>query len=387
MDALEAMRRRLWVTGLATLASVAGLAGMTAPADAASGQGTAALLLAEHSKGRTLSGQGVKVFAGAPASKDGRTLSLPISNVDPNANASAASEGSLSFKRGKRSISLTGLRFNFTAGTLRGKLGEEEVDVFKLGAAASVNASAGSVALDAAKLRLTADAASALKQKLGLARDLRRDGVGMAWLAAKANPTHEAVKAIVSGAAEWGVLASWRSYVLGQFGPPSSIGTITVEGGATANGDLKEPSGFLGFPAASGSYEKGLYGAPDELALNTQGSVVFAKPGHCIMEVKLADLEIELNGANSGITLDAGYDVDTPAGKTCVPQPPVANADVAFASLDLSTVAPTYSADGKTVTWSAIPATLTAAGSTAFLAGKYPEGQPLDPVTITVGIE
>ena len=32
------------------------------------------------------------------------------------------------------------------------------------------------------KLRLTADAASVLKQKLGLERALRHDGVGMVWL-------------------------------------------------------------------------------------------------------------------------------------------------------------------------------------------------------------
>jgi Htaa len=386
MDALEVRRQRVWAAALTALASVAGMAVVSTPVNAASGEGMAAIVLAEHDRGRTLSGQGVRLRAGAPATKTGRTLTLPISNVDPGATASAAAEGSLTFKRGKRSVALTGLRFNLTAGSLSGNLGGEQLDVLELGAAGSANASSGAVGLDAGKLRLTPEAVSALKDELGLRRALRRDGVGMAWLAAKANPTHEAAKAVSSGVAEWGFLASWRSYVLSQFGPPSSIGTITVEGGATANGDLKEAGGFLGFPAAGGSYEKGLYGASDKLSLSTQGSVVFAKPGHCIIEVKVAGLEIELNGASSKIVLDADYDVDTPAGKTCVPQPPVSNADVPFASLDLSGVTPTYSADGTTVTWSAIPAALSAAGSTALLGGKYPEGQPLDPVTISVGI-
>ena len=278
---------------LAALIALAATAtALAAPAGAATGQGTAAIVFAEHGKGRTLSGQGVKVLAGLPATKDGRTLSLPISAVDPGASASATGEGSLSFKRGKRSVSLTGLRFNLTAGTLSGKLGEEEVDVFELGAMAAVNPSSGSASLDGGKLRLTADAASELKQKLGLVRALRRDGVGMAWLAAKANPAHEAAKPIVSGSAGWGVLASWRKYVLGNFGP-GSVGTITTAGGATASGTLSEAGAFFGFPATGGSYEKGLYGAADKLVLHTQGSVTFAKPGHCIVEVKLGDLELD----------------------------------------------------------------------------------------------
>jgi hypothetical protein len=374
---------------LVALAALAGTAILAAPAPAVSGQGTAEIVLAQHAKGRTLSGQGINVLAGAPATKAERTLSLPISNVDPNANASATSEGWLNFKRGKRAVSLTGIRFHLSAGTLSGNLGGEQLDVFKVAGPATANASSGAVGLVAGKLRLTADAASALREELDLAHALRRDGVGMAWLAAQANPTHEAAKVVTSGAAgvaDWGMLASFRNYVLSQFGPPSSIGTITVEGGATANGNLKETSSFFGFPSASGTYEKGLYGASDRLSLDTQGAVVFAKPGHCIVEVKLSGLEVELNGASSRIVLDSNYDVDTPEGKTCLPQPPVSHTDVDFATLDLSAVAPTYANDGKTVTWSAIPATLTAAGSTAFLAKKYPEGQALDPVTITMGI-
>jgi Htaa len=385
MDAAEAMRLRLWTAGLAAFALMAGVAAMAAPADAASGQGTAAMVLAEHDRGRTLSGQGVKVLAGAPASKSERTLSLPISSVDPGADPSAGSEGSLSFTRGKRAIDLTGLRFNIGASTLSGKLGGEQLDVFKLGAAASVNSAKGSIGLDAGKLRLTPEAGQALRQKLGLPRALRRDGVGMVWLAAQANPTHEAAKSVLSGAADWGVLASWRAYVLGQQGPPMSKGSITVEGGATANGTLSEASGFFGFPATGGSFQKGLYGAADELVLQTQGSVKFAKPFHCIVEVKLADLEVRIDGANSSIALDSDYDIDIPEGMTCNPQPPVTTGDVTFAALNLSGVSPTHSADGKTVTWTAIPATLTAAGATAFGTG-HKAGLQLDPVTITVGL-
>jgi hypothetical protein len=373
---------------IALVAAAAATGALAAPASAAAGQGTTAIVLAEHSKGRTLSGQGVKVLAAAPASKDGRTMTLPVSAVDPGGSASATAEGGLSFRRGKRSVDLSELRFNLTAGSLSGKLGGETIEVFKLDGPASANPSSGNVALDGAKLRLTAAAAGALKQELGLARALRRDGAGMAWLSAKANPTHE-TKAITSGGANWGVLASWRAYVLGQQGPPppSVIGTISTAGGATANGTLASPGAFFSFPAASGSFEKGLYGATDELVLRTQGSVKFEKPMHCIVEVQLAGLEVTLDGAKSSLTLDSRFDIDTPNKVThsCEPNPPLITGDVEFASLDPSGITPAYSADGKTVTWAAIPAELTAAGAAAFGAG-YPAGQPLDPVTITVGI-
>jgi hypothetical protein len=351
------------------------------------GHGSAEIRFAQHDKGRTLSGQGVQVIAAAPAGTNGEFLSLPISTVEPQGAGSATSDGSLRFKRGKRNVLLSGLRFDFSAGTLVGTLGGKEIPVFSLGVAAAVNSTAGSVSLVGGKLRLTAEAATALKQKLGLERALRRDGVGMIWLSGQANPTRTAVP-VASGALNWGVLASWRKYVLG-FQGPGSTGTITTADGATANGTLSEPSGYFGFPGGAGStFERGLYGASDKLVLRTQGSVTFAKPGHCIIEVKLADLIVTLDGASSSLALDSVYDIDKVEGMSCGPVPAVATNDVTFASLNLSGVAPISSADGKTITWSAIPATLTAAGAAAFgLSNQYKEGQALDPVTVTVGLE
>jgi Htaa len=370
----------------ALVAAMAALAVLAAPASAASGKGEAVIVLADHAQGRTLSGQGVKVLAGAPATKVDRNLTLPISAVDPGANATASADGSLSFKRGKESVELSGLRFNLGAGTLRGALGGSEIDVFKVAGTPGANAASGAVSLNEGKLRLTADAAKALQRKLGLERALRRDGVGMAWLAAKANPAHAAAQAVVSGAAEWGVLTSWRAYVLGQQGPSMSKGTIAVEDGATANGNLAEAGSFFAFPASGGSYEKGLYGAADKLTLKTRGTVKFAKPFHCIVEIKLASLELVLDGANSALVVgDYGYDIDEFNGMGCNDKPAVLAPGTKFATLDPSAVSPTYSAAGKTVTWSAIPAALTAAGAVPF-APTYEAGQPLDPITVTVGL-
>jgi Htaa len=377
-------KRRLIGRGLTAAMAVAGIAAASAaPAGAAAAQGSVAVILASHAKGRTLSGQGVTIQAGSPATKDGQTLSLPILDVDPGSGASATADGWLRFKRGKKGVVVSALRFDFATGTLKGRLGDEEISIFGLGAAASLNASTGAVSLQDAKLRLTADAAGTLKEKLGLERALRRDGVGMAWLSAKAKPALEAAKPVASGNAAWGMLASWRAYVLGQQGPPMSIGSISVEEGATTNGTMSEANAFFGLPAASGSFEKGLYGASDRLTLQTAGAMIFKKPFHCINELKLSDVELRIDGSNSAIVLDMDYDIDKPEGMTCGPLPAVSSPDVTFATLDVSGVTPAYSADGKTVTWTAVPAALTAAGTAPF--GKtYKAGQPLDPITVTV---
>jgi hypothetical protein len=355
-----------------------------APAWALSGGGSAELRLAQHDKGRTLSGQGVSIVAGSPAQKSGNLLSLPISTVELGAAPAASSNGSLQFKRGKRAVTLSGVRLDLAAGTLNGNLGGQDLAVLKLGAATQVNAATGKLSLSGGSLRLTSEAAALLKQKLGLERALVNKGVGMIWLAAHANPTR-VTKPIASGTTGWGVLTSWRKYVLGNQGP-GSVGTITPAGGATANGTLTEAGAYFGFPAAGGSFEQGLYGASDKLVLKTQGSVIFAKPGHCIVEVKLADLVVTLDGASSSLALDSVYEIGTFNGMGCTPQPAVATADVDFASLNLTGITPSYSADGKTVTWSAIPATLTAAGAMAFGLPQYQAGQVLDPVTVTVGL-
>jgi len=409
MDGNRVFEDRKWLAWSLAISALACVWLVAAPsALAAPGHGSAEVHLAQHTKGRTLSGQGVKLVAGIPAQQAGSVLILPISSVETVAAAAATSDGWLRFKRGKKSVALSALRFDLAAGTLNGKLGDEDVAVFRLGAPAQVNAGAGSVSLQGGALRLTNAAATALKQRLGLERTLARKGVGTLWLSAQAsvskpatpNPTpptptpptpkppepSRVAIPVDSGELGWGVLASWRKYVLGNF-PPGATGTITPADGATANGSLSEPSGYLGFPDVAGSsFEKGLNGATDKLVLQTEGSVTFAKPAHCIVEVKLADLEVTLDGSDSAIVLDSDYDIDAPASGGCDPVPPVSTDDVTFATLDLSGVSPVYTNDGKTVTWAAIPATLTAEGSTAFGLPNYKEGTALDPVTVTVDL-
>jgi hypothetical protein len=381
MSSTESRRSRLTVSLIALGATIALTAAFATPASAAKGRGDAVIVAASHSKGRTLSGQGVKLIAGTGATSVDGKLTLPIAELNPGAQPSAQSNAALTFKRGKRSAALTGIHFNLAAGTLVGNLGGTEIPVFWLGAAPKVNSTAGSISLSEGPLRLTAEAATALKQKLGLERALVRKGVGMVWLAAQAFPTHAPAQAVTSGSLDWGFLTSWREYIYKPLGP-NTIGSITTEGGATTNGEVAKPGSFFSFPASGGSFEQGLYGASDRLSLKTLGSVKFAKPGHCIIVIKFSDVVVTL-GPSSSIVADLDYDIDQFNGMGCSPVPPVSVPDVEIATL--GSVVPSYSAAGKTVSWANLPATLTAAAATPF-APQYKAGQALDPVTISVGL-
>jgi hypothetical protein len=404
MSSNESRRSRLTASLLAVSAATAMTAVFAVPAGATSGQGEATIVAAKNGKGRTLSGQGVKLIAGPGAASQNAKLILPITEVSVGTPPTAAGPAALGFKRGKKTVTLTAIRFDLQTSSLLGKLGGgDELSVFKLGGSANVSSTA--IALSDGKLQLTAEGASALKQKLGLERNLLRKGVGTVWLDARLSPAATVATpapksedppakdepkrpyadplALLGGSADWGVLASWRSYIYANMGP-GSVGSITLSDGATQSGDLSEPSSFIGFSGTSGAYEKGLEGNADRLTMHTAGTVKFAKPGHCIIEVKLSDLELTIDGANSGIELDSVYDIDTPAGMACTDVPAVPTTDVDFASLDVSGVTPSHA--GKAITWANVPATLTAAGSAAW-GSTYPAGKELDPVTISVETE
>ncbi|HEU4461222.1 MAG TPA: HtaA domain-containing protein [Solirubrobacterales bacterium] len=336
------------------------------PAWAASVNGSAALKLAQHDKGRTLSGQGGQLVAGA----------LPITELDV-AKATAATSGALSFRKGGREVTFTGIRFDFSAGALSGLLGGQQTTVFKFGSA-QLDPAAGSVRLSEAVLRFTPEAAKVVRDGLDLPRALRHNGVGMLWLGAQQTTSHKidpdppkptpVVRPLVAGSIDWGFKASWRGYVLTA--PPA--GSQEVLEGATATGPLSSPATTYGFPGTGGSLTAVPGGAVDSLSLASEGAVKWAKPGHGINEVRFSDLEIEIGAGGSWLI----GDVKTEIG------PPAASDDVRIAELDTSATPPVWSEGGDTVTWSEVPATLTEAGAASF-SGFYEAGAELDPVTIT----
>jgi hypothetical protein len=356
-----------WGMTLGALACIWLLA--ASPASAANGLGSAELKLAQHDKGRTLSGQGGKLVARA----------LPITHLDV-AKATAATSGALIFRKGSREVTLTKIHFDFAAGTLSGLLGGQETAVFKLGSA-QLDPAAGSVRLSEAVLRLTPEAAKVVHNGLDLPRALRRNGLGMLWLGAragspKADPTPEpkptpVTRSVVSGGIDWGFKASWRGYVISA--PPA--GSQEVLEGATATGPLTSPATTYGFPGTGGSLTAVPDGAVDALSLSSEGAVKWAKPGHGINEVRFSDLEIEIGGGGSWLV----GDVKTEIG------PPAENDDVRIAELATAAVTPVWSGGGDAVTWSEVPATLTAEGASSF-SGFYEAGTELDPVTFTADL-
>jgi hypothetical protein len=362
---------------------------LASPVSAAPATGDTAIRLAEHDRGRTLSGQGVRVVAKGAATESGSILTLPIAAVESGNPASATppADSWLRFERGGRGVALTDLELDLSKGQLTGKLAGKQMAVFWLGADPVVDSATGTLRMQAGDLVLIRAAANLLGDRLDLDRSLRGDGVGMVWLAAQAAPTPapappapSTAKTVTAGSLDWGVLSSWRSYVLGNFGP-GSAGTIATAGGASTVGEPAEASSYFRFPASGGSLETA--GEETRLRLQTAGSVKFEKPGHCIVEVDFSALALHLDGAASSLTLDSVYDIDTPAPPSCTDNPTVETDGVAFAAVDAS--APPVVAGGK-FTWTALPATLTASGAAAWGAG-YEAGEALDPITVSVDTE
>lgn len=157
-----------------------------------------------------------------------------------------------------------------------------------------------------------------------------------------------------AGSLTWGVKASFRSYVTG----PIAHGSITTSGvGSSTSGYVFPQAGAASFASGLGS-------------VSYSGSVRFS--GHAgVLDLRLSDPQVRVDSASSG-TLFLRVNGGT---------------RVAFANLALGAGSKSTAADGA-VSYSNVPATITAAGSGAFsLEGSsfYPAGTALDPVSFTVG--
>lgn len=409
MSSIESRKGRLAATLLALGAAIALTAALASPARAesiappiippatptpttfgAAPSSAAVFATASHDKGRTLSGQGVTLLVGNGGTAQGDKLTLPIAHVHFGTQPAAVSAASLTFKKGKASVLFTDVRLNLSAGTIVGKLAGTETSIFRVEGAPQVNATSGVASLSGGKLKLIGTTAKTLQDELALARALNQKGVGQVWLAAQAKPT-QVKRAITSGNIDWDFLTSWREYIYKELGP-GSVGSITTQGGAGIIGEPGKAGSYFVFPYAGGtgfsggSVEDGLFGASSALpSFKTTGSVNFAKPGHCIVEIRFSNLEARINGAGSGLYGNLNYNVGKPVGKTCEAQPPVSLTGIEIASFNTSGVTPVYSNGGTTITWANVPATLTAAAAPPF-SPQYKAGQALDPVTITVGV-
>ncbi|MEV5070470.1 HtaA domain-containing protein [Microbacterium sp. LMI12-1-1.1] len=152
------------------------------------------------------------------------------------------------------------------------------------------------------------------------------------------------------GSLSWAIASSFASYITGDI----AHGSIAVTGGATRAG------GVFQFGQATGSTYDAATGTG---AVSYNGSVRFT--GHSgVLDVTIANPQVRVSSANSAtLYVTSG------------------GSQVAFATLDLS--AAVRSTANSTVTYSRVPATLTASGRSQVFQGYTTE---LDPLTFTIGV-
>ncbi|MFF2040246.1 HtaA domain-containing protein [Kitasatospora sp. NPDC058170] len=155
-----------------------------------------------------------------------------------------------------------------------------------------------------------------------------------------------------TGALDWGVKASFRSYVTGPIGQ----GSVELTGGATSNAD--------------GSFHFGLAGASYDLATHVLSSSftggVHFSAHHGALDIALTDLRITTAGTTGTITADT-------ASKESMSSPDVTRRD----DVPLAT----FTVGRDTTNGTSTATTLTEQGAKVF-AGFYPAGSAMDPLAL-----
>lgn len=165
---------------------------------------------------------------------------------------------------------------------------------------------------------------------------------------------------VAGGTINWGVKASFRSYITG----PIAHGSITLSGGVTQNGD-----GTFSFPITDGEPNP----AAGDADIQAGGKIVF--DGHAgALHLVIENLRVAISG-------DVGMLYADVVSQSLASGQLVEYPGVELASLGLGAVTPT-TGDGEIV-WTGIPTAMTQAGVPAF-ADFYPAGTALDPLTLSV---
>jgi hypothetical protein len=160
-------------------------------------------------------------------------------------------------------------------------------------------------------------------------------------------------RAVNGATLDWGVKASFRSYVTG----PIAGGSISTSG-TTANGDSFRWTG------GSGAYNTDA----DRGRVSYSGSVHFTGHGGQL-DLTIANPRVQVNGGSASLIADlTSKGLNGAAGVNAT--------GVVIATLGL----PAASVAGDRISWNGASATLTAAGAEAF-GGFYQAGQALDPVS------
>ncbi|MEU1278920.1 HtaA domain-containing protein [Streptomyces sp. NPDC005805] len=182
-----------------------------------------------------------------------------------------------------------------------------------------------------------------------------------------ATAAHAENRTVQGGRLDWGIKASFQSYITG----PIANGNWRLTGGAATVGGSQ-----FRFHSANGSYDP----ATGAFRSGFAGGVHFLghkKPdgGH-ELDLRISNPTVRISGGRGTVHVDMVSKARGSGKLTTYNQ-------VAFASLNLSGI--DMRGGGSPVSLAGVPATLTAQGATAF-AGYYTAGTPLDPVSLSVDV-
>ncbi|WP_022929625.1 HtaA domain-containing protein [Patulibacter americanus] len=337
---------------------------------------------------RTLARAGVRVRSLGDARASGSRFVLPVTGGQRGRVTvleHGATDG-LQLQGRDDAVRLTGLRVRLgRSARVTGRVdGGAASTLFVLKASGlSGTAASGRATRRNVTWRLSAKAARTLRRELGV-RDLRagafattsltallqKPGAPPAPGAPAPGPAAPApggpAPRVVAGTAGWGVKTSFRNYVGSASG--GATGKIEVSDGAT-----RVPDGTFGFGAGTGTVDR----ATGALDVAFRGQVYFEKHGSgesAALRLWVRNPRVVFNGTVAMLHADVSSKDSATARVVDYP-------NVALAQLDLTKGSRT--ATDSTVTWTAIPATLTEAGAPAF-AGFYGAGTELDPISFSV---
>lgn len=368
-----------FATGAPASAHGAHASAQSAPASAAaaptSNQATIALGGPAWKRLRTL---GVRVEAVKPARRSGSRFVLPVANLSPLGSDSAAvsHRGALKLRSGRRTLTLRG--FETVAGPraeLSAKAGGRRVVLFRVPAKSgrrTLDATTGAVAVSGARLQLTPAGGQLLRQRLKLST--RVTGTfGTLRLAADTTVTGMPGFASVDGpptpgGAQLSARPATAVDVVGgtvRWSPrPSWLGYLAQGGGATGAAGASFADGAFALPIASGWYDR----ASGHAVVQTSGTTRFQYLDHQI-DVALADWAFDL-----GATPKATTTVATALHAVILSGPSIVGTRQPLFFLG-DRPAAVERADGRAVSWSDLPATLTNEGIALYLVYPYRSDQ------------
>jgi len=435
------------------LALVAGGVWGVATADSASGSGSVDIgLSASAPAAKGLRAAGVRVSAGRPATASSKRWTLPVAGATSVTADAFAAGGTLRLKAGKRTVTLTGLRFKVgNALSIDAKLGAKRIVLLSVATTSSArlrrDAGAGTLAISGAPVSLTAAGAKAIRTALKLRR-LPAGKLGTATVKVKVArapvvtvPTTPTTPVVTTPTtpldvppdgptsttpttttttpttttpttttttpttttptppvdpfdADCPVGATSQTAPSGtQVVDPTLAGTAAT--GATFSWGFKQSFreyivnmaggwllGRLGATYAANAFSFPFTGGtttypddPVKAVMRHAGVALFCGLGHQF-RIAIANPTVVIDGASSRLIGDVS---ENATGVLSGPN------RVVVATLSLGGIVPVYDAVAKTVTWTGIPASLTAEASAAF-GGFYAPGEQLDPVTAVVAV-